>query len=68
MWLRINDFDLLIGTEKTGAIDATCIFCEEKFSDDKRCDLWVQCVMCSMWAHDECSGADKEVYICDFCK
>jgi hypothetical protein len=26
------------------------------------------CVMCSLWAHVDCAAAEKDLYICDFCR
>lgn len=48
--------------------DAECIFCCGKFSEDTSGELWVMCLMCNLWAHSECAGAEKENYICDFCR
>lgn len=48
--------------------DAICMFCDQYFSQDNRGELWVQCLMCLLWAHEECSGAEKDAYVCDFCK
>lgn len=48
--------------------DATCMFCSSNFSADTRGELWVKCVMCSLWAHNDCAGAEKAVYVCDFCR
>lgn len=48
--------------------DATCLFCDEHFSQDIRGELWVQCLMCHLWAHEQCSGAEKDAYVCDFCQ
>ena len=45
-----------------------CIFCRQKFLDSQKGEMWVQCVVCGMWAHEECGGAEKDVYICDFCQ
>jgi hypothetical protein len=28
---------------------------------------WVQCVMCEDWCHEECAGAYKDKFICDYC-
>ena len=28
---------------------------------------WVQCVICEDWCHEECAGADKDKFICDYC-
>lgn len=48
--------------------DAICLFCGTRFSDDIRGELWVQCLMCHLWAHEQCSGAEKDAYVCDFCR
>lgn len=41
-----------------------CIICGEFGSNE----LWYRCVLCSKWAHSECSGYDTpENYVCDFC-
>lgn len=45
-----------------------CIFCNALFSEDIRGEKWIQCLMCEMWAHEECAGSDEAHYICDFCK
>lgn len=42
-----------------------CSVCGE-FGRDK--ELWYRCVLCSSWAHSECSGWDTAVgYTCDLC-
>ncbi|KAF2883883.1 hypothetical protein ILUMI_22268 [Ignelater luminosus] len=48
--------------------DAYCIFCDIKFSENTHGEMWVMCLMCSNWAHEECAGYEKEPYICDFCR
>lgn len=63
-----SPFDLPVGELQPDKDDALCIFCEGKFSDDVRGELWVKCLMCSLWAHNECAGAEKEDYVCDFCR
>ncbi|GBL86781.1 hypothetical protein AVEN_96021-1 [Araneus ventricosus] len=60
--LDINDGD------KPDSRKATCIFCDGKFSEDTREEEWVKCVMCQMWAHLDCAGAETASYVCDFCK
>ncbi|GBL96837.1 hypothetical protein AVEN_118957-1, partial [Araneus ventricosus] len=59
--LDINDGD------KPDSRKATCIFCDGKFSEDTRGEEWVKCVMCQMWAHLDCAGAETASYVCDFC-
>lgn len=63
-----SPFDLPIGEPQPDEKDAACIFCDEKFSSNVRGELWVQCLMCSLWAHNECAGAEREEYVCDFCR
>lgn len=65
-----EDFDPFIdnGKQQPDTEDASCLFCDSKFSADSRGELWVQCVICCLWAHNECAGAEKDVYICDFCR
>ncbi|GBN58019.1 hypothetical protein AVEN_192874-1 [Araneus ventricosus] len=60
--LDINDGD------KPDSREATCIFCDGKFSEDTHGEVWVKCVMCQMWAHLDCAGAETASYVCDFCK
>lgn len=56
------------GTRPSQDDDATCMFCDIKFSSDTRGELWVQCVMCSLWGHVDCAGAEKDIWICDYCQ
>ncbi|GBM33129.1 hypothetical protein AVEN_56762-1 [Araneus ventricosus] len=60
--LDINDGN------KPDSRKATCIFCDGKFSEDTRGEVWVKCVMCQMLAHLDCGGAETASYVCDFCK
>lgn len=42
-----------------------CAICGE-FGKNK--ELWIQCSMCSLWAHKDCTSFEgKMYYICDFC-
>nr|CAD7398609.1 unnamed protein product [Timema cristinae] len=47
--------------------DTECIFCDGKFSEDSKGEIWIQCLSCSLWAHLDCTGAEKADYVCDFC-
>ncbi|GBM10901.1 hypothetical protein AVEN_42150-1 [Araneus ventricosus] len=58
----INDGD------KPDSRKATCIFCDGKFSEDTRGEVWVKCVMCQMLPHLDCAGAETANYVCDFRK
>ncbi|GBN22990.1 hypothetical protein AVEN_107043-1 [Araneus ventricosus] len=48
--LDINDRD------KPDSSEVTCIFCDGKFCEDTRGEVWVKCAMCQMWAHLDCAG------------
>ncbi|KAL1492292.1 hypothetical protein ABEB36_012766 [Hypothenemus hampei] len=61
------DLDLPSRSKEPNDIEAECLFCSSKFSRDKHGEVWIQCLMCSMWAHVDCAGANKDEYICDFC-
>ncbi|GBM45703.1 hypothetical protein AVEN_14147-1 [Araneus ventricosus] len=60
--LDMNDRD------KPDSSEATFIFCDGKFSEDSRGEVWVKCGMCQMWAYLDCAGAETASYVCDFCK
>ena len=62
----MSDLDIPVGKTKPDDTDAACIFCKRLFSYDNKGELWIMCVMCQMWAHEECAGAEKDLYICDF--
>ncbi|GBN09152.1 hypothetical protein AVEN_240523-1 [Araneus ventricosus] len=59
------DLDIKDG-DKPDSRKATCIFCDGKFSEDTRGEVWVKCVMCQMLAHLDCAGAETASYVCDF--
>lgn len=64
-----SELDVLPGVGLvTAEEDAECLFCNEKFSQNSQGELWVMCLMCSLWAHVECAGAEKDTYICDYCR
>ncbi|GBM60542.1 hypothetical protein AVEN_37854-1 [Araneus ventricosus] len=64
-----NDINLDINDgDKPDSSEATCVFCDGEFSEDTRGEGWVKCVMCQMWAHLDCAGAETASYVCDFCK
>ncbi|KAK4882781.1 hypothetical protein RN001_006100 [Aquatica leii] len=62
--MDIDDIGQIVPDDK----DATCLFCDGPFSEDHRGELWVRCVMCNMWAHEHCTGAEKDNYVCYFCR
>lgn len=60
--------DIEVGVSVPDDDDAVCLFCEGFFSKDTKGELWVQCIACEMWAHNDCAGCEKDAYVCDFCK
>jgi len=63
-----SDLDVEPGHLAPDSEDASCIFCDMRFSDDKKGELWIQCLTCQLRAHTECAGPENDHYICDFCK
>jgi hypothetical protein len=47
--------------------DVICTsYCKGKFSDDVQGEIWVKCVICEEWYHEEFAGADKDIFIRDY--
>jgi len=44
---------------------AECLYCNDSFSDEG----WIQCQICSKWAHNSCAGVDKKCdqFLCEIC-
>lgn len=55
------------GQKKPNNSDAAWIFCDSNFSEDGKGELWVQCLMCNLWCHVDCAGAERDEYVCDYC-
>jgi len=49
------------------AYDVICIYCKGRFSDYGQGERWRHCVMCWDLCHADCAGADKDIFICDYC-
>lgn len=47
--------------------DAKCFYCESLYSMDNRGESWIQCLCCKLWAHEECSGIETDLFFCEFC-
>lgn len=63
-----DDEEILLEQRTKPDQDVHCLFCDEMFSDNNQGEIWVMCLMCKCWAHEDCAGAEKEQYICDFCR
>ena len=53
--------------------DATCcLYCADSFRNSKRNELWIKCVTCHCWAHEDCSDKTHQnnmykMYKCEYC-
>ena len=47
--------------------DVNCIVCGELFFESRPGETWVCCVMCSKWAHLQCTPNDDKMYVCNDC-
>ena len=48
--------------------DYFCLVCLATWKQSREGELWVQCLECRGWAHEECTGIDKApIYICHNC-
>lgn len=47
--------------------DSECIVCGKLWSQSKRGDDWVQCMICKGWAHEKCAGFPRKQYKCMNC-
>ncbi|XP_067642531.1 uncharacterized protein [Eurosta solidaginis] len=47
--------------------DAKCLYCSTFYSEDRPGEIWVQCVSCNNWSHEECAGCEQDLFICDMC-
>lgn len=63
-----SEFEEPQPTKRPEQEDASCLFCKGLFSEDTNGEDWVQCATCQEWAHTECAGWERDVYLCDFCK
>lgn len=63
-----SETDALIGFVAPDSEDAECIFCHMLYSNDTQGETWIKCLMCGLWAHIDCAGAEFDTWICDFCK
>ena len=44
----------------------SCLVCGEPFGDSKPGEIWVKCITCKLWSHEDCTAGEKE-YICRNC-
>lgn len=65
----VSSTGLVVGPGQTpDESDVTCMFCNEQWSKSVRGEQWIKCLMCQCWAHVDCTSAEKDDYVCDFCQ
>ncbi|XP_071945228.1 uncharacterized protein [Antedon mediterranea] len=47
--------------------DDFCLVCMEPYSNSRSKEVWVQCLDCKMWAHEDCTTG-LAVYVCHNCE
>lgn len=52
--------------ESSDEEDSLCLVCMEPFSKSKPQEVWIQCRMCKLWAHECCTDKDL-FYTCPNC-
>ena len=52
----LSEIVFMHSTKESENKDAECIFCNEKFSEDERGEIWIKCFSCSLRAHMDCPG------------
>lgn len=57
----VINFD--VGVSNPGNDDAVCLFCDGTFIEDNRVELWVQCMLCELWAHIVVVRGVKQMFI-----
>ncbi|XP_033114050.1 PHD finger protein ALFIN-LIKE 3-like [Anneissia japonica] len=43
-----------------------CLVCGELFRNSRAGEKWIQCTVCQLWAHEECTPGERG-YICQNC-
>lgn len=44
-----------------------CIICAEPFANSRSKEVWIQCISCLKWAHEECTPGDSR-FVCPNCE
>ena len=57
----LSEIDLMYSTKKSENKDPEYIFCNGKFSEDERGEIWIKCFRCSLWAHLDCMDCTVQV-------
>ena len=44
-----------------------CLICAEPFSNSRAKEVWVRCIICQKWAHEDCTKGEF-IFICPNCE
>ena len=48
--------------------ESGCIMCGELYADSRPGEQWIQCMKCSQWCHEDCTGGETSSgFTCNFC-
>ena len=59
----LPEIDFMYSTKESENKDAECIFCNGKFSEDERGDIWINYFGCSLWGHLDFTGTENAEYV-----
>ncbi|XP_031347130.1 uncharacterized protein LOC116173619 [Photinus pyralis] len=54
--------------EGTSGDEEMCVYCHESYYETKKDDGWVQCVDCTNWAHEGCTGLEEDDLVAFQCR
>lgn len=49
------------------SVTGNCIICGEDFLNCRDGEEMVQCQVCFLWAHEQCTPMEGAQYVCDYC-
>ena len=53
--------------KKTASEEYYCVCCGESYDNSQPGTMWVQCLKCKQWAHEDC-GDGEDDFLCHFCR
>lgn len=63
-----SDDDMTKQLPESSDNDVPCMFCQGNYAEDHHGQIWIQFILFTQCALEECSDALTENYVCDFCK
>ena len=62
----LSETDFMHSIKESENKDVKCIFCDEKFFEDERREIWIKCFSCSLWGYLDFTEAENAEYILTF--